>query len=81
MGSVNHIFANNAKVALILQTAHSENDIHITVGKCIKRSIIWNQFKVCQSCVSSETELSSCPLSIPTDRPSRREHMTRDGYR
>ncbi len=33
-------FPNTAKVTLILHTAHSENDMNMTVGKCIKRSII-----------------------------------------
>ncbi len=44
----NHIFSNKAKVTLILHTAHSENDMNMTLGKCIKRNIIWNhEFKVC----------------------------------
>ncbi len=34
------IFSNKAEVTLILHTAHSENDMNTTVGKCIKRSII-----------------------------------------
>ncbi len=33
-------FSNKAKVTLILHTAHSENDMNMTVGKSIKRSII-----------------------------------------
>ncbi len=68
-------FFNKAKVSVILYTAHSENDMNKAVGKCIKRSIIWNhEFKVCRSHVSSEAELSSCLHSIRTTRPSRREH-------
>ncbi len=33
-------FLNKAKLTLILHTAHSENDMNMTVGKCIRRSII-----------------------------------------
>uniref|UniRef100_A0A672TDC9 Protein bicaudal D homolog 2-like n=1 Tax=Sinocyclocheilus grahami TaxID=75366 RepID=A0A672TDC9_SINGR len=33
-------FSNKAKVTLILHTAHSGNYMNMTVGKCIKRSII-----------------------------------------
>ncbi len=59
----------------MLHTAHSENDMNMTVGKCIKHSIIWNfEFNICRTHVSSESELSSYPHLINTDQPSRREH-------
>ncbi len=34
------MFSNKARVTLIIHTAHSENDVNMTVGKCIKHSII-----------------------------------------
>ncbi len=37
-----HIFSNKAKVTLILHTVHSENYMNMTMGKCVKRSIILN---------------------------------------
>ncbi len=54
-------FSNKAKVTLILHTAHSENDMNMTMGKSIKFAL---EFKVCRSRVSSEAELFSCPLTV-----------------
>ncbi len=56
-------FSNKAKVTLILHAAYSENDINMTVGKCMKRSIIENhEFKDFLSGISSEAERGSCGL-------------------
>ncbi len=46
------------KVTLILHAAYSENDINMTVSKCMKRSIIENhEFKDFLSGIFSEAEL------------------------